>query len=79
MQSLLNTLEGQRMKDRILGIFGSHSWAGKSLSILQDFADRGDYDQVETTVDVKSSAKADDVAALKQIGKEVAEKLKARR
>lgn len=79
MQSLLNTLEGQRMKDRILGIFGSHSWAGKSLSILQDFADRGDYDQVETTVDVKSSAKADDVAALKQIGKEIAEKLKTRR
>ncbi len=75
MQTLVTTLENQKMKNHTLGVFGSYSWAGGALKTLKAFADNSGYDLVEATVESKGSPTEEEFRLCKEIGYEMADKL----
>ncbi|NLY20999.1 MAG: FprA family A-type flavoprotein [Tissierellia bacterium] len=79
MQNLLQTLLKQKMSNHTLAVFGSYGWGGGSVRDLMKFAEESKYDLVETTADAKGSATKEDLELCKQIGKEMADILKAKR
>lgn len=79
MHNLLNVIKMNRLQNHILGMFGSFSWSGGALKALQEFGDTCEYDVIQTTAEAKGAAKQEDLEACRQIGKEMAAKLKALR
>ena len=79
MDALINALSTQRMSERVIGVFGSHLWNGQAQPALMKFAEDQKFDIVDTTVDFKGAASKEDRKKLVKLGKEVAEKLIAKR
>lgn len=74
--NLLHVLDMNKLENHCLGIFGSYGWGGGAVKEMNAFADKNKFDKIETVVDVKGSMTADDIAGLKQMAKEIAEKIK---
>lgn len=75
MQTLVATLENQKMKNHTLGVFGSYSWGGGALKKLQEFAEKSGYDLIETTVESKGSPTDEEFTKCVEIGNEMADKI----
>ena len=76
MSFLVHELKMQKMKNHILGIFGSYSWSGGALKELKEFAEGSGFDVFPTQIEVNGAPKQEDLEALNQLGKEMAEKLR---
>ena len=76
MSFLVHELKMQKMKNHILGIFGSYSWSGGALKELKEFAEGSGFDVCPTQIEVNGAPKQEDLEALNQLGKEMAEKLR---
>lgn len=76
MGSLIAYLKQQKMKNHVLGIFGSYSWSGGAVKELKAFAESTGFELLDTVVEAKGAAKDDDLDGLIQLGKEMAEALK---
>ncbi|MDO5725723.1 MAG: FprA family A-type flavoprotein [Tissierellia bacterium] len=79
METLVETLKKQKMKNHTIAVFGSYSWGGGSLKALQEFAKGSGYDYIETTVDTKSAPTNEDLDGLKKIGNDMADAIIAKR
>jgi len=77
MTELVGHLINKKMKNRYLGLVGSYSWSKGALEVLQDFASKGDWEIIEPQVEIKSSPGPDDFTACRQLGKNLAAKLKS--
>jgi flavorubredoxin len=77
MTELVGHLVNKKMKNRYLGLVGSYSWSKGALEVLQDFASKGDWEIIEPQVEIKSSPGPDDFTACRQLGKNLAAKLKS--
>lgn len=80
IEPILHKLENYGLKNRYLGIFGSMMWSGGGVRGIQAFADKlNGLEVVAEPVEVRGSAKADDIPKLEAIAEEMANKLIAER
>ena len=71
----MNTLENKNLKNRYFGFFGSHSWAGTSVRILGDFADKMQFEKICNPIDMKQSLNQDAYEKAVIMGKNMADKI----
>ncbi|MDO5715798.1 MAG: FprA family A-type flavoprotein [Tissierellia bacterium] len=77
MHQLVHILEMNRLKNHVLGVFGSYGWSGGAVKYLKEFAERGKFDTLDTVVEAKGSMHEEEDEGLRKMAKEMAEKLKA--
>ncbi len=76
MNVLLDELSQKDIKGRLLGWFGSYSWASKAVSEIQKWNDEKlHYEQVGTPVEIKQALNDDTLAQCEALGKAMAEAL----
>lgn len=77
MDVLLSELAGRDIKNHYLGWFGSHGWASKAVSKINDWNEHHLHlEPVGTPVDICQSLNAETTAACEQLGRDMAERLK---
>jgi flavorubredoxin len=79
MRALIRELEHILPKNHYLGIFGSMSWGGGGVRSLEQFAEIVKWELIAPPVEAKHAAHNADVNALINIGKGMANRLKADR
>ena len=76
MESLLSELAGRDMKNRLLGWFGSFSWAGKAMKTIGEWNEtRLHFEPVGTPVEIKQSLDETTTCACEELGKAMGERL----
>lgn len=79
MEALLSKIAGRDMKDRVMGYFGSFTWASAAVKKLAEYAEKLKFELVGTPVEMKQSMKEADMQHAKELAKAMAERLKADR
>lgn len=77
VDGIVKKILNRNLKNRALGIFGSYSWSGGGVNNLKAFAEKSKLDLVADPVEVKCAAKKEDIQKCIEIGKTVAQKVKA--
>ena len=76
MESLLSELAGRDMKNRLLGWFGSFSWAGKAMKTIGEKNEtRLHFEPVGTPVEIKQSLDDATTRACEELGRAMGERL----
>lgn len=76
MESLLSELAGRDMKNRLLGWFGSFSWAGKAVKTIGEWNEtRLHFEPVGTPVEIKQSLDEATTRACEELGRAIGERL----
>ena len=76
MESLLSELAGRDMKNRLLGWFGSFSWAGKAVKTIGEKNEtRLHFEPVGTPVEIKQSLDDATTRACEELGRAMGERL----
>ena len=74
MNQLMYTLKMNKLKNHVLGIFGSYGWSGGAVKELTEFASEGGtFEVAPTVVDAKGAMKEEDIENLRTLAKEIAE------
>ena len=77
MEMLLSELAERGIKDHLLGIFGSYTWAGQAVKKITEWnKTRMKFELVGIPVEIKQSLSAETEAACEALGKAMAERLK---
>ena len=77
MEMLLSELAERGIKDHLLGIFGSYTWAGQAVKKITEWNEtRMKFELVGTPAEIKQSLSAETEAACEALGKAMAERLK---
>ena len=77
MDMLMSELAERGVKNHLLGVFGSFTWAGQAVKKILEWNDtKLKFELVGTPVEIKQSLNADTEAACVQLGKAMAEALK---
>ena len=79
MESLLSKIAGRDMKNRVIGYFGSFTWASAAVKKLGEFVEQSKFEVVGNPVEMKQSMKADNFLQAKELAKAMADRLKADR
>ena len=69
MESLLSKVAAREMKNRVMGYFGSYTWASAAVK----------FELVGNPVEMKQAMKQDNYAQAKELAKAMADRLKADR
>lgn len=77
MDALLGKVAARDMKNRLLGYFGSFTWAGAAVKKLAEYAERLKFEVVGTPVEMKQSLKPDVYQQAKELARAMAERLKS--
>ncbi len=77
MDALLRLLSTKRIARRIVGLFGSHGWAGGAVQALTRFADDNKLERVEPTIDAKFSGTTEQIERCRELGRRMVERLNA--
>jgi flavorubredoxin len=75
MDMLIRTLENDKLKNRVLGIFGSYSWSGGAVKALREFAERCLNEFIKPVIEAKYAPTDQDSEQLVQLGKNIAKAL----
>jgi len=75
MESLLSMLENDKLKNRLIGIFGTYSWSGGGVSAIREFAEKSENETVEPVVEVKFAPGDNDLEDCRRLGKAMASRL----
>ena len=74
MNQLMYILKMNKLKNHVLGIFGSYGWNGGAVKELTEFASEdGTFEVAPTVVDTKGAMKEEDIENLRTLAKEIAE------
>lgn len=79
MKNLVNILAENKMRNKVIGLFGSYSWSGGALKELEKFAESQKFERLETTVEAKCSAHREDLEKCQALAVEMANALRAHR
>ena len=79
MESLLSKVAAREMKNRVMGYFGSYTWASAAVKKLGEFAEKLKFELVGNPVEMKQAMKQDNYAQAKELAKAMADRLKADR
>ncbi|MBP3774891.1 MAG: FprA family A-type flavoprotein [Bacteroidaceae bacterium] len=75
MQEYVNELQGRLLKNRLVGCFGSFTWAGQAVRRLQEFATQPGMELVGQPVEMKQGFTAETAAQCRQLGLDMAHRL----
>ncbi|MDG5800322.1 FprA family A-type flavoprotein [Marinilabiliaceae bacterium ANBcel2] len=75
MESLINKIEHIGVKNHVVGVFGSFSWAGTAVKLLNGFVERMDWEIVGDPVEQKHALQKDKFEELRKLGKAMADSL----
>lgn len=80
MEKLLSEVSNRDIKNHYIGWFGSFSWASKAVSIITDWVETNSkFEPIGTPVEMKQAPNADIIKQCQELGKAMAERLKADR
>ena len=79
MESLLSKILGRDMKNRVVGYFGSFTWASAAVKKLAEFTEQSKFEVVGNPIEMKQSMKTDNDLQAKELAKAMADRLKADR
>lgn len=79
IQSLLDKVAAREMKNRIMGYFGSFTWASAAVKKLGEYTEKLKFEVVGNPVEMKQTMKADNYLQAKALAKAMADRLKADR
>ena len=79
MEALLGKIAAREMKNRVIGYFGSFTWASAAVKKLGEFTERLKFEQVGNPVEMKQSMKVENAAQARELAKAMADRLKADR
>lgn len=77
VQNLVSTLQNKNLKNRYFGFFGGHSWAGTSVKLLGEFADKMQFEIVCSPIEMKQSLNEDVYKQAISLGGNMANKIMA--
>ncbi len=77
MDALLRLLSTKRIAKRIVGLFGSHGWAGGAVQAMAGFVKDNGLELVEPTVDVRFAGTAEQIEQCHELGRRMVERLGA--
>lgn len=75
INTLVNKIEGMKVKNHLLGIFGSFSWNGGGVKNLKKFADNIGWDLVYDPIEEKGSLKGDKLFLVEEMANAMADRL----
>ena len=78
-KALLSKVAAREMKNRVMGYFGSYTWASAAVKKLGEFAEKLKFELVGNPVEMKQAMKQDNYAQAKELAKAMADRLKADR
>jgi flavorubredoxin len=73
IEQLISTLDNDRLKNRVYGVFGSYSWSGGGVKALREYVEKTGDKLVEPVVEAKYSPNASDLEGCRRIGRGIAE------
>ncbi len=79
MEALLSKIAGRDMKNRIMGYFGSFTWASAAVKKIGEYTEKLKFEVVGDPVEMKQSMSADNYVQAKELAKAMADRLKADR
>ena len=79
MEALLSKILGRDMKNRVVGYFGSFTWASAAVKKLAEFTEQSKFEVVGNPIEMKQSMKADNYLQAKELAKAMADRLKSDR
>ena len=77
MEALLSKVAAREMKNRVMGYFGSYTWASAAVKKLAEYAEKLKFEIVGNPVEMKQSMGQDTARQAKELAKAMAERLKA--
>lgn len=78
MKPLVDKMVNCKVSGRVLALGGNYSWSkGKELEPLLAFKDTGEFDLAGDVIEVKSTPTKEDLAACRELGRSMGEKIKA--
>ena len=72
MEMLLKLLAGKRIGNRVVGIFGSHGWAGGAVKVMRKFVEDASLELVEPVVDARFAATPEQLDQCRDLGRTLA-------
>jgi flavorubredoxin len=77
MDALLRLLSTKRIAKRVVGLLGSHGWAGGAVQAMTGFVKDNGLDLVEPTVDAKFAGTPEQIEQCRELGRRMVERLGA--
>jgi len=78
MRHLTDLLVEKALKKRLLGIFGTYGWTGGAVKGLREFAQKIAWEIIEPVIEVKCSARSDELDQCRLIGNTMASRILSR-
>lgn len=75
VKAILDKIEGRDVKDRILGVFGSCSWAGQAVKKIVPFAEKMKWELVGTPVEQRGTPSMEEIKQAAELGRAIANRL----
>lgn len=75
MDMLVSTLDNDKLKNRVMGVFGSYSWSGGAVKALKEYAEKSGNQLLEPVVEAKHAPDDNFLDMCRQLGKNMAESL----
>ncbi|MBN2129983.1 MAG: FprA family A-type flavoprotein [Sedimentisphaerales bacterium] len=72
MEMLLKLLGSKRLGNRVVGIFGSHGWAGGAVKVMRRFVEDASLELVEPVVDARFAATPEQLDKCRDLGRALA-------
>lgn len=79
MEALLSKIVARDMKNRVMGYFGSFTWASAAVKKMAEYAEKLKFEVVGDPVEMKQSMTADNYLQAKELAKAMANRLKLER
>jgi flavorubredoxin len=75
MAQLVSFIKGSKLKNHVMGIFGTYSWSGGAVKELKEFGESDKSQIIEPVVEVKHAAKEDDMKQIDVLAANIAKEL----
>jgi len=75
MDTLVHTLDNDRLTGRVLGIFGSYSWSGGAVKALSEYAQKCPNLHVDPVIEAKHAASTEDREKCAELGRNMAKEI----
>ena len=75
MRDILNKVALREVKHRIIGYFGSCTWAGQAIKIMPEILEKLAFEQVTDPVEIKGAATPEQLAQGRELGVAIAKRL----
>ena len=76
MQSLVHLLDTKVVQQKLVGVFGTHGWAGIAAKQLSEFAGRHNRELIGPTVDAHFSPTTEQINSCREMGRNLARRVR---